>query len=294
MTIQQLTIFLAVCSELNYTRAASKVFMTRQAVRQNIAALERELNGPLFEIRQNRLFLTRKGQLLRDGAQKVTDAFYALQQTMNADMKREQPLRLGVSLSLIPDYLPSLKAYLADFGASYPNLRVDELQVNNGEAVSMLLAGALDACLVMDMGTVRPGLERTELTRHPASVMMRDTLALFRREKISTRDLDGLRLYLPDLGDEFEPLFRVCREAGADTEFVPMPRFYQVLYYVMEQGAMSLNRYDPREEQHSRVRSVPFRENLDLCSSFLTGAGQTDPSVRLLKDWLFRHIQTAL
>ena len=294
MTIQQLTIFLAVCSELNYTRAASKVFMTRQAVRQNIAALERELNGPLFEIRQNRLFLTRKGQLLRDGAQKVTDAFYALQQTMNADMKREQPLRLGVSLSLIPDYLPSLKAYLADFGASYPNLRVDELQVNNGEAVSMLLAGALDACLVMDMGTVRPGLERTELTRHPASVMMRDTQALFRREKISARDLDGLRLYLPDLGDEFEPLFRVCREAGADTEFVPMPRFYQVLYYVMEQGAMSLNRYDPREEQHSRVRSVPVRENLDLCSSFLTRAGQTDPSVRLLKDWLFRHIQTAL
>ena len=294
MTIQQLTIFLAVCSELNYTRAASKVFMTRQAVRQNIAALERELNGPLFEIRQNRLFLTRKGQLLRDGAQKVTDAFYALQQTMNADMKREQPLRLGVSLSLIPDYLPSLKAYLADFGASYPNLRVDELQVNNGEAVSMLLAGALDACLVMDMGTVRPGLERTELTRHPASMMMRDTQALFRREKISARDLDGLRLYLPDLGDEFEPLFRACREAGADTEFVPMPRFYQVLYYVMEQGAMSLNRYDPREEQHSRVRSVPFRENLDLCSSFLTEAGQTDPSVRLLKDWLFRHIQAAL
>ena len=83
MTIQQLTIFLAVCQELNYTRAAGKVYMSRQAVRQNIAELERELNGPLFENRQNHLFLTPKGRLLREGAQKAVEAFHSLQQTMN-------------------------------------------------------------------------------------------------------------------------------------------------------------------------------------------------------------------
>lgn len=294
MTIQQLTIFLAVCQELNYTRAAGKVYMSRQAVRQNIAELERELNGPLFENRQNHLFLTPKGQLLQEGAQKVLDAFHSLQRTMNADMGSPRPLRLGVSLSLVPDYLPSLKKYLVAFGSAYPKLRVNEMQLTNDETVSMLLAGALDACLVMDMGAVRPGLERTELSRHPAAVLMRNSEALFHREFVGARDLDGLSLYLPGLGDEFAPLFRACREAGAETEFVPMTGFYQVLYHVMEQGSFALNRYDPREEAHSRVRSVPFQEDLPLCSSFLTREGESDAPVRLLRDWLLSHFREAL
>ena len=65
MTIQQLTVFLAVCEEMNYTRAAAKVFMSRQAVRQNIAELEKEFDGFLFENRANRLTLTAKGVLLQ-------------------------------------------------------------------------------------------------------------------------------------------------------------------------------------------------------------------------------------
>ena len=42
MTLQQLMVFLSVCEELNYSRAASHVYMTRQAVRQNIAELEKK------------------------------------------------------------------------------------------------------------------------------------------------------------------------------------------------------------------------------------------------------------
>jgi protein-tyrosine phosphatase len=294
MTIQQLMIFLAVCRELNYTKAAGKTYMSRQAVRQNIAELERELNGPLFENRQNHLFLTAKGQLLQEGAQKVVDAFHSLQQTMNADMVSGQPLRLGVSLSLVPDYLPSLKTYLADFDTYYPNLEIQELQMENDDTVSMLLADALDACLVMDMGSVRTGLERTELSRHRAAVLTRSTHPLYRRESVSSLDLDGLTLYLPGLGEEFEPLFRACREAGAETKFVPMPGYYQVLYHVIERESFALNRYDPREETHSRTRSVPFREDLPLCSSFLTAEGRTDAPVRLLRDWLVSRFRESL
>ena len=294
MTIQQLTIFLAVCRELNYTRAAGRTYMSRQAVRQNIAELERELNGPLFENRQNHLFLTAKGQLLQEGAQKVVDAFHSLQQTMNADMVSAQPLRLGVSLSLVPNYLPSLKAYLADFSVYYPNLEIRELQMENDETVSMLLADALDACLVMDMGNVRPGLERTELSRHRAAVLTRSTHPLYRMETVSAQDLDGMSLYLPGLGDEFGPLFRACREAGAEVEYLPMPGFYQVLYLVMEQECFALNRYDPREEMHIRTRSVPFQEDLPLCSSFLTAEGRTDAPVRLLRDWLVSRFRESL
>ena len=62
----------------------------------------------------------------------------------------------------------------------------------------------------------------------------------------------------------------------------------------LSRGSFALNRYDPREEAHSRGRSVPFREDLPLCSSFLTREGESDAPVRLLRDWLLSHFREAL
>lgn len=50
MDIRQLHYFLVLCEEMNYTRAAQRLFLSRQALRQSITALEAELCGPLFEI----------------------------------------------------------------------------------------------------------------------------------------------------------------------------------------------------------------------------------------------------
>lgn len=61
MTIQQLRYFLALCQDLNYTRTAGRLYLSRQALRLSIAALENELCGPLFTNVRNHLVLTEKG-----------------------------------------------------------------------------------------------------------------------------------------------------------------------------------------------------------------------------------------
>lgn len=43
MTIQQLRYFLALCEDLNYTHTAGRMYLSRQALRLSIAALEEEL-----------------------------------------------------------------------------------------------------------------------------------------------------------------------------------------------------------------------------------------------------------
>ena len=45
MTIQQLRYFLALCQDLNYTHTAGRMYLSRQALRLSIAALEEELCG---------------------------------------------------------------------------------------------------------------------------------------------------------------------------------------------------------------------------------------------------------
>ena len=42
MDIRQLHYFLVLCEEMNYTRAAQRLFLSRQALRQSISALEAE------------------------------------------------------------------------------------------------------------------------------------------------------------------------------------------------------------------------------------------------------------
>lgn len=288
MTIQQLTIFLAVCEEMNYTRAAARTYMSRQAVRQNIAELERELNGPLFENYRNHLILTAKGVLLRRKAMPVVESFKDLEQAMAADMRREEPIRLGISNSLFPDYLPELPDCFSSFTASYPNLQVKQLPLNNDDAVAALLEGELDACLIMDLDVCRPGLERTVLTKHPSGIYMKNSISLFARDAISPSDLSGRRVMLPGKGKEFSPLL----EAAPEADFIVVPNFYQVMYYIMDHGGLALNRVNPDDDPVPfAARTVPLTNMPPLCSSFLVRQGGLTPPLHLLKDWLHIRLQ---
>ena len=292
MTIQQLNVFLAVCNDMNYTKAASRVYMSRQAVRQNIAELEKELNGPLLENRGNRLYLTAKGELLKAKAAPLLEDFRELQSAMNADIRLEHPIRLGISVAVIPDYLPGLLGYLNSFMQSYPNLPVETIRVENDEAASALLSGTIDAGIVLDLSGKSQGIERSVLTFHPAAVMVKNTDRLFGREQISVSELSGKVMYLPGLGEEFAPLLRMAEQESAEIDFTVMPSFYQVLFHIQDRGGVGLNRYIPDEDTDpTRVRSIPLRNLPPLCSSFLVREGELSSPLHLLRDWISGRLQ---
>lgn len=293
MTIQQLHVFLAVCEDLNYSRAASKVYMSRQAVRQNIAELEKEFCGALFENRSNRLFLTAKGELLKTKAMPLLREFQALQDAMNTDIRLEQPIRLGISTAVIPDYLPGLLGHIRSFMQSYPNLPMKTERMENDEVAPALVSGILDAGIVMDLSGKHPGVERTRLTAHPAAITVHRQSRLFGREQIAISELDGHVMYLPGLGEEFTPLFRAADQEGVNIDYTVMPSFYQVLFHIQDRGGIGLNRYIPGEDTDpTRVRSIPLLSLPQLCSSFLTREGEISSPLHLLREWMVRKLRT--
>ena len=54
MDIRQLHYFLTLCEEMNYPRAAQRLFLSRQALRQSISALE-ELVGLFLRCKKSDL-----------------------------------------------------------------------------------------------------------------------------------------------------------------------------------------------------------------------------------------------
>ena len=87
MDIRQLHYFLVLCDEMNYSRAAQRLFLSRQALRQSITALEAELCGPLFLSAHHKLTLTDRGISLQRHAAPVVEQF----QQMQAATARRQP-----------------------------------------------------------------------------------------------------------------------------------------------------------------------------------------------------------
>ena len=292
MTIQQLSIFLAVCREMNYTRAATEVYMSRQAVRQNIAELEKELCGPLFENCRNRLQLTEKGKLLLTHATPVVEQFQALQQTMNADIRAQRPLRLGISVALVPDYLPTLAGHLQAFRTCYPGVHLEEHELQNDEAVPALLAGLLDACLVMDLCGQQEGTVRTVLTSHPAGVLMKSTHPLFRRNELEVSDLESFKLFVPGLGEEFRPLFEAATVLQRKQGFEVLPSFYQVLFHIMDHNGLAINRVAEGEDSKPSVaRTIPLQGLPPLCSSLITREEEVPAPLLLLRGWLMTKLR---
>ena len=172
MDIRQLHYFLVLCEEMNYTRASQRLFLSRQALRQSITALEAELCGPLFVSAHHKLSLTERGLSLQRHAAPVVEQFQQMQAALHAEIQSAQPVRIGISVSLVPDYLPGLETQLDKFRQQYPHIEMRFRLLENDAVADGVEQGELDAGLVMDLGTAAPVLARTTLRAYPACLLV--------------------------------------------------------------------------------------------------------------------------
>ena len=172
MDIRQLHYFLVLCEEMNYTRAAQRLFLSRQALRQCITALEAELCGPLFVSAHHKLSLTDRGVSLQRHAAPVVEQFQQMQAALHAEIQSAQPVRIGISVSLVPDYLPGLETQLDKFRQQYPHIAMRFRLLANDTVADGVEQGELDAGLVMDLGCAAKVLARTTLRADPACLLV--------------------------------------------------------------------------------------------------------------------------
>src|SRR4028119_859465 len=71
MELRHLRYFVAVAEELNFSRAAGRMYLSRPALSQQIRKLERERGVALFDRTKNHVALTEAGLVLLEGARKV-------------------------------------------------------------------------------------------------------------------------------------------------------------------------------------------------------------------------------
>ncbi len=288
MDIRQLHYFLTLCEEMNYTRAAQRLFLSRQALRQSITALEAELCGPLFLSAHHKLTLTDRGMSLQRHAAPVVEQFQQMQAALRAEIQSAQPVRIGISVALVPDYLPGLETQLDKFRQQYPHVEMRFRLLDNDAVVDSVEQGELDAGLVIDLGCAAPVLARTTLRADPACLLVPRGHPFWEKESIPLADLRGQRVLLPSLRqDLFSPLWAACARAGFAPNAEIGPSFYQAYYLVQEQLCTCLTRYEPGARRElDRVRDVLLEDLPPLCVSLVQRRDYSSAYIDLLRSYL--------
>ena len=292
MDIRQLHYFLVLCDEMNYSRAAQRLFLSRQALRQSISALEAELCGPLFLSAHHKLTLTDRGMSLQRHAAPVVEQFQQMQASLRAEIQSVQPVRIGISVSLVPDYLPGLETQLDKFRQQYPHVEMRFRMMDNDAVADDVEQGELDAGLVIDLGCAAPELARTTLRADPACLLVPRGHAFWDKESIPLTELRGQRVLLPSLRqDLFSPLWSACARLGFAPNAEIGPSFYQAYYLVQEQLCTCLTRYEPGARRElDRVRDVLLEDLPPLCVSLVQRRDHSSAYIDLLRGYLMEML----
>ena len=203
MEERRLEVFRAVARELNFSRAALELHLSQSAVSQQIAALEGELGGELFDRSRRRVRLTPAGAALLHRVDRLLGDFAEARRAVAAARGAvEGELRVASSRTIGTYLLPRL---LATLGQRHPALAL-EISIENSERVTQsLLAGHADIGYVEDVVSTA-GIVLVELLQDELVIVAASSHRFAAVTEVALEDLIA------------EPL--VVRESGSGTRRV--------------------------------------------------------------------------
>ncbi len=138
--------FLVAAEELNFTKAAKRLFISQQSLSSHISNMEKEFDVVLFN-RTTPLTLTYAGQALQNRARQLLDLKDETYKEL-ADIKDFSVGQLVIGVShtrgrmILPEILPAYKH-------RFPNISLKLVEGNSSELDSLLLHGEIDLSIGM-------------------------------------------------------------------------------------------------------------------------------------------------
>ena len=192
MELRQLEAFVAVATELHFSRAAQKLQVGQPTLSDLIRRLERELGTPLFFRTTRRVVLTEAGaELLQRSATILAEVAAAAHAVSKIARGEEGTVRVGMTPPVAPVLAPAL---MAGFGDSHPGIKVALSQLWLPALVSAVAEGTIDVGITCGLLDHTPGLTNEVLCAQPLLVGLRREHRLADQDAVRMSDLANDRL----------------------------------------------------------------------------------------------------
>lgn len=188
MELRHLKYFVVVAEELNFSRAAERLYISQPALSRQIKNLEGELSVILFLRQSDGLKLTEAGEIFLEQAKDILHRSHSLVQTIKAHSSNtDEPLVIGY----IPTILESfLGVALHRFGLSYPQIPIRFQEMSPSQQVRALRERVIDIAF---MGNPPDELEEEFIVKCvkqiPIVALLSDTHPLAQSDSIDLAEL---------------------------------------------------------------------------------------------------------
>lgn len=295
MELRQLEHFVAVASEMNFSRAALRVHVVQSALSTSIAKLEKELGVELFDRSRQQIAITPAGELFREHATRVLQSVRLAKDSMS-DYRGELTGTVDLG-SLITFGRLDVPKVLGNFHRSHPlvRIRLQQSQTGSMAYLSAINDGSLDLALVSSPTRFPPRVEMELLSEEPMLFVCRRDHHLAERDAVAVNELADEDL----IG--FPPEYRLRRlvddafAAAGTSARTPyeVALNYSVAAGLVRNGLGSAFMPASDAARYPDLRALDVRPAV-LWSIYLASAPQLGPASAKLADMLRLEAVSAL
>lgn len=148
MELRHLRYFIMVAEELNFSKAALRLYTAQPSLSQQIKDLEDEVGVKLLHRTKRKVELTEEGSVFLEQARlTLAQADKTIAMARQVSKLKQQQLTIGfvpvVEMKVFPYVLPTLRI-------QNPELKISLLSMNNTEQLEMLKKGEIDIAFMRD------------------------------------------------------------------------------------------------------------------------------------------------
>jgi LysR family hydrogen peroxide-inducible transcriptional activator len=189
MEMHQIRYFLAVCDELNFTRAAEKCHVAQPSLTRAVKLLEDELGGALFHRERANTHLSELGRAVRPFLEEVYGKARDAKDLAAAFLQMDRtPLKLGIMCTIGPANLVGL---LSSLKTQYPGIDLQLIDASAPELHEQLMGGELEAAIYCWPDQQDERLHYLPLFREQFVIALGRRHHLAKQNAIRVSDLNG-------------------------------------------------------------------------------------------------------
>ncbi|MDR6629459.1 MULTISPECIES: DNA-binding transcriptional regulator HcaR [Acinetobacter] len=194
MELRHLRYFITVAEELNFSKAALKLYTAQPSLSQQIKDLEEDVGVKLLNRTKRKVELTEEGAVFLEQARlTLAQADKAVAMARQVSQAKQQMLRIGfvpvAEMKIFPYILPNLRV-------QNPDLKIELLSLNNNEQMRLLKKGDLDLTFTRHNFN-SDEIESQFVIREPLIFLLPKDHPLAKYERIPAKALNGIDFIIP-------------------------------------------------------------------------------------------------
>ncbi|ARG33636.1 MULTISPECIES: DNA-binding transcriptional regulator HcaR [Acinetobacter] len=194
MELRHLRYFVMVAEELNFSKAALRLYTAQPSLSQQIKDLEDEVGVTLLHRTKRKVELTEEGSIFLEQARlTLAQADKAIAMARQVSKLKKQQLTIGfvpvVEMKVFPSVLPSLRV-------QNPNLKIELRSMNNTEQMEALKNGIIDIAFMRD-NLNNDEIQSQFVLREPLMLLIPHNHSLAQFKRIPVKLLDNIDFIIP-------------------------------------------------------------------------------------------------